>query len=106
MNITTKTADQLSAAQRNSYRKVVDFVTWRSDHEVKDSTITGFEFGGNDVLVTIETGIAKDEGTLAEYLCRSMYMFFIGERGGIYYYENGRRRYCKYYEVKDERSRF
>ncbi len=52
-------------------------------YEVKSEEITYME---GAVYVSVTFGMKGDEGTMAEFICRDRYGFFIGERGGIFYY--------------------
>ena len=57
------------------------------------------------VYVAVTVGVPNDEGTIAEFICRNTYLFFIGKRGGMFQYVESRdgdyrQAYRKYYEVK------
>jgi hypothetical protein len=99
----TNATDNMNASQRRAFANVRDFVTMHGHYEIKELTVNGFE-DGNDVYVTIEAGMPNDEGTMAEFLCRDRYGFFIGARGGIFTYnDNCERVYHKYYDVPKTR---
>lgn len=102
MTTTTNTTDQLNKRQLRTFRDACEHATLWGHYEVKDLNVTSFD-DGNDVYVSIEVGIPNDEGTMAEYICRSAYGFFIGERGGLYVYRNAGRKYLKG-SLKEARS--
>ena len=99
----TNATDNMNASQRRAFANVRDFVTMHGHYEIKELTVQSFDYC-NDVYVTIETGMPNDEGTMAEFLCRDSYGFFIGARGGIFTYnDNGNRVSHKYYNVPNRR---
>lgn len=103
MTTTTKTADQLPAAQRRAYRHALELITRGNYYEIKDKRIASFD-GCADVSVSVIVGIRNDEGTLAESICRSCYGFMIGARGGIYVYTDSyRRKYLSDFSMADAR---
>lgn len=73
--------------QERKLNDIIEFLTkgYSSSYEVKELEVTTSEVW-KDVLVSIEIGRVGDEGTLAELICRDHYQFFIGPRGGMFYY--------------------
>jgi len=81
------TAKTNTEQQTRTLNEVIDFLTkgYLNDYEVKELEVTTSE-DWKDVLVSLEIGMAGDEGTMAELICRDHYQFFIGPRGGMFYY--------------------
>lgn len=90
----------MNSKQQAALDRVIKFALY-GQREVKDLNVTAYDFG-NDVHVQLETGMANDEGTMAEALCRDCYAFNIGERGGIFFFNRNRdyaREYIQYYDI-------
>ena len=81
-----------NAKQNAVLNDVIDYLTkgTRSRHayEVKSLEVTD-SADWDDIYVSLTVGLVNDEGTMAEYICRDNYGFFIGPRGGIFYYGKG-----------------
>lgn len=96
-----KNTENMTACQRGSYKDVINYITSGGHYEIKEEEVTMMEDG--DAYIIIARGLVNDEGTIAEFLCRDHYIFFIGRRGGIYTYEghdfNYYRAYHKYYSI-------
>lgn len=92
------TTTNMNRKQQTILNRVLDYVLF-ANHEVKEMQVEGNDWN-NDVLVSLETGMVNDEGTMAEVFCRDYYIFHIGERGGLYFYnDQHNRQYIKYYEI-------
>lgn len=92
----------MNASQMRAYRDFINFATLNGHYEVKEAE---FKEMHGAVYVAVTVGVPNDEGTIAEFICRDTYLFFIGKRSGIFQYvESGngdyRQVYRKYYEVK------
>lgn len=81
------TAKTNTKSQQRTLNDIIDFLTkgYLNNYEVKELKVTTSE-DWKDVLVSIEVGRVGDEGTMAELICRDHYQFFIGPRGGMFYY--------------------
>lgn len=96
--MTTKTNTK---SQQRTLNDIIDYLTkgYVSSYEVKELEVTTSE-DWRDVYVSITIGRVGDEGTLAEYICRDHYQFFIGPRGGMFYYgESTDQKYISKYEL-------
>lgn len=82
--MTTKTNTK---QQTSTLNDVIDFLTkgYLNNYEVKKLKVTTSE-NWKHVFVSLEIGMVGDEGTMAEIVCRDHYQFFIGPRGGMFYY--------------------
>lgn len=78
-----------NAKQNAVLNDIIDYLTMkngsRHHYEVKSLKVTD-SADWDDIYVSLTVGISDDEGTMAELLCRDNYGFFIGPRGGIFYY--------------------
>ena len=78
-----------NARQNAVLNDIIDYLTMKSgsrhSYEVKSLKVTD-SADWDDIYVSLTVGIRDDEGTMAELLCRDNYGFFIGPRGGIFYY--------------------
>ena len=94
-------AYEMNPTQRYALNSFLDFAKHTDQYEVKELEITDC---CGDAYVSAVIGLKNDNGTLAEFICRDMYLFFIGRRGGIYQFnhniKNLRKVYRKYYEVE------
>ena len=76
-------ADDLTPVQRKALDKAIAR-TVRARHEIKKLEITRSRHDGY-VYVYCVAGLAKDEGTYAEFFARSGFHACIGPRGGVKY---------------------
>lgn len=77
------TANDLTPVQRKALDKAIAR-TVRPRHEIKKLEITTSVHAGY-VYVYCVAGLAKDEGTYAEFFARSRFHACIGPRGGVKY---------------------
>lgn len=73
--------DFMNARQRGSLSCVIDQLVW-GRYEIKMLEVQ--DCGNGTVYVFAKRGFENDEGTVAQYVCRDSYVFFIGSRGGVY----------------------
>ena len=92
-------ATTMTKKQQATLDRAIDACTMHGHYEVKELDIepTGYN---SSIKVNLTTGLVKDEGTLAECICRDSYAFLIGAQGGIYHYtDRGNKEYLKPYEL-------
>lgn len=77
------TKNDMNQRQRVALTNVLDYITIRGYYELKRLDL---EECYGDVSVVVTTGMADDEGTMAQYFCRDTYVFWIGSCGGVYQY--------------------
>lgn len=87
------------AAALNEFKR---YATMGDRYEIKDIDFTECE--GDAILVNLEIGMPNDEGTMAEYLCRDNYLFFIGPRGGLFIYEGEKNYRAHYFKASEYRT--
>ena len=83
----TITRSDLNDVQRRVLDDVLDYVLCGDVYEVKELDLTD-SYG--DICVGLTTGVKNDEGTMAFFICRDRYVFWIGKRGGVWQYVEGR----------------
>ena len=87
--------DTLNGAQERALRNVESHLIWGM-YDVKEMSIE--TCWKTTVSVAITRGVKNDEGTMAQVFCRDTYVFFIGGRGGVYQFVEGRNgRYRRVY---------
>lgn len=96
------TRSDLKGVQKRVLNDVLDYVLCGNVYEVKELDLTD-SYG--DICVGLTTGVRNDGGTMAYYICRDHYVFWIGKRGGVFQYVEGRdghyrRVYRKYGHVE------
>ena len=90
----------MNKSQQNTLNDFIAYKTRLFGYEVKELRVTERE-DDTAIYVSITTGCKDDEGTMAEFICRDTYCFFIGARGGMFQYGKGiNPTYCNKYTVK------
>lgn len=103
----TTTYSNITRKQARVIDGIIDYTTLHGHYEVKELNVE--EFYG-DVSVRLTVGMPNDEGTMAEYICRDSYLFWVGKKGGVYQYKEKKdgsdyyKVYCKHGIV--ERSKY
>lgn len=85
----------MNKSQITTFRQFLEFHLHDGRYEVKRFRTEMVGRNNKDVFVSITFGLPNDEGKWSELLCRDTYIFFVGERGGIYTYSTGDRDYRK-----------